>query len=348
MIKCNRGEDIMEDKMFNDILDAIISNASAQEIEIIREKLNHHLINHIYDHDVHEELSDNCDSSSCPFCHCQHIIKYGKDKKGNQRYWCKDCHKTFSSITGSLLCYTKKEPYQWYLYIESLFNGDTIKKTASIVGISEYTSLVWRHKILSICAQLTDDDHVLSNTVYLDEKLADVKYPGIIINKTDDSKIKRGISDQKRNIVCAIDSHNKKVIQVSERGRIHADILYGIYKDKIPSSCTVVSGSLRSYHKLMKNLKVKWIKIPSGKTEKDGYTLSKINDLHSSIDLFLYKYRGISDKYLKNYIGLYKFKDSHPSYYHKTELYKIFKLIVNSLCSLRFIDFRSEFKFSMI
>lgn len=64
---------------------------------------------------------------------------------------------------------------------------------------------------------------------------------------------------------------------------------------KIPSSCQVVSDSLRSYHKLMKELKVTWIKIPSGKKEKDGYALKKINDSHSSIDLFLYKY-------LRNYI----------------------------------------------
>ena len=77
-----------------------------------------------------------------------------------------------------------------------------------------------------------------------------------------ESKKKRGISDQKRNIVCAIDEHNNKVIQVSERGRIHTKNLYEIYKDKIPSQCTVVSDSLRSYHGLMKKLGVKWIKIP--------------------------------------------------------------------------------------
>ena len=39
----------MENKMFNDIIDSIINNASGDEIEIIREKLNNHLINHIYD-----------------------------------------------------------------------------------------------------------------------------------------------------------------------------------------------------------------------------------------------------------------------------------------------------------
>lgn len=69
--------------------------------------------------------------------------------------------KYFSVVTGTLLSYTKKESYQWYLYMKPLFHGDTIKQSALIAGICEYTSLVWRHKILSVCAQLTDDDPVL-------------------------------------------------------------------------------------------------------------------------------------------------------------------------------------------
>ena len=59
------------DKMFNDIIDSIINNASNEEIEIIREKLNNHLINHIYDSNIHEELSNNYDSSFC-----QVILQY--------------------------------------------------------------------------------------------------------------------------------------------------------------------------------------------------------------------------------------------------------------------------------
>lgn len=81
-----RGEDIVTDKMFNDIIDSIINNATDDEIEIIREKLNKHIINHVYDGEVHKELSDEFDSSSCPHCGHEYIIKYGKDKNGNQRY----------------------------------------------------------------------------------------------------------------------------------------------------------------------------------------------------------------------------------------------------------------------
>ncbi|MEG0591793.1 MAG: IS1595 family transposase [Coprobacillus sp.] len=338
----------MEDKMFNDILDSIISNATPDEIEIIREKLNNHLVNYIYDQDISEELSNEFDSSFCYHCHSHHIIKYGKDKKGNQRFYCKDCQKTFSVITESLLSYTKKEPYQWYLYIDFLFHGDTIVQSAEITGICEYTSLVWRHKILSICAELTDEDPMLSDIVYLDEKLVDVKHPGIVTHSTETIKTKRGISNQKRNIVCALDIHNHKVIQVSETGRIHSDKLIKIYKSKIPSNCKVVSDSLRSYHKLMKELNVEWIKIPSGKREKDGYTLDKVNQLHSSIELFLHSYRGVSDKYLRNYIGLYKIKDRYKKYYKKQVFKILFKRIINSLCILKYKDFRSDFSFSMI
>ena len=61
----------MEDKMLIDIIDSIINNASNEEIEIIREKLNNHLINHIYDSNIHEKLSNNYDSSFC-----QVILQY--------------------------------------------------------------------------------------------------------------------------------------------------------------------------------------------------------------------------------------------------------------------------------
>ena len=230
--------------------------------------------------------------------------------------------------------------------IDSLFHGDTLKESAEIAGICEYTAFVWRHKILSICVKLTADKPKLSGTVYLDEKLVDVNHIGELSN--DDKKVKRGISNQKRNIACAIDEHGKKIIEVSEKGRIHTKELYRIFKDSIPSSCTVVSDSLRSYHKLMKDLNVTWIKIPSGKNEKDGYTLNKINLVHSSIELFLHKYRGISDKYLSNYMGLYKIKDQYKNIHNKRIFSKLYETLVTSSCELRYKHFSSEFSFSMI
>ena len=337
----------MTNKMFNDIMDSIINNASEEEIEIIIEKINDYFINHHYDNNIKGELSDSFDSSSCPFCGKNHIVKFGKDKKGHQRFRCVDCGKTFSTITNSLFSYSKKQPYQWFKFIESLFHGDTIKQSAQIVGICEYTSFVWRHKILSIISVLMDKDPVLEGIIYLDEKLVDINHVGTKQNNQEIPK-KRGISNQKRNIACAIDEKGNTVIQVSETGRIHADVLIKIFKEHIPPECTVVSDSLRSYHKLISELGVTWIKIPSREKKQDGYTLDKVNHLHSSIALFLGQYRGISDKYLKNYIGLYKLKSRVKEILKKKEIIKQYKIIMNSKCQLRYKDFESEFEFSKI
>ena len=81
----------------------------------------------------------------------------------------------------------------------------------------------------------------------------------------------------------------------------------------------------------------------------EGYTLQKINLIHSSIELFLHSYRGISDKYIRNYIGLYKIKDKYSAKYHiKSIFYMIFKRIINNICELKYENFSSEFSFTMI
>lgn len=118
------------------------------------------------------------------------------------------------------------------------------------------------------------------------------------ISKVTVPKKKRGISEDKINIACAIDRHQSIHCVVADCGRAKSDSLIQIFKDYIPKDSIVVSDSLRSYHKLMKVLGVKWEKIPSKKKEIDGYTLDKINGLHSCIKHFLYQYRGIAAEVL--------------------------------------------------
>lgn len=119
---------------------------------------------------------------------------------------------------------------------------------------------------------LSTRDCILDKFARFDEKISDIKHSRIVIEDSESMK-KKGISNQERNIVYTIDEHNHKVIQVSERERIHTRNLYEIYKDKISSQCIVVSDGLCSYHRLIKKQGIKWINIPAKKKEKNGYTL---------------------------------------------------------------------------
>ena len=110
-----RGEDIVTDKMFNDIIDSIINNATDDEIEIIREKLNNHIINHIYDGEVHKELSDEFDSSFCPHCGHDHIIKTLKTRNTKQQiFLILVSNKSKPLLTQQILQHSKDSGIKFY------------------------------------------------------------------------------------------------------------------------------------------------------------------------------------------------------------------------------------------
>lgn len=285
-----------------------------------------------------DRANKNMDFNGCPHCSSKHIIRYGKTKQGLQRYLCKDCGKTFTVKTGTLTAYSKKSITTWYQFIIDFLHEETIKSTSKDCMICKQTALVWRHKIANILFSDIEDPE-LEGTVYLDETFVRRYQPGYESNEPKEPK-KRGISDQKRNIACAVDEKGNYVIEVSLPGRITSKELIRIFEDKIPSSCTVVSDSQRSYHQLMKKLEVKWIKIPSGKKEKDGYTLSKVNGLHSAIKFFLRNYRGVADKYLKHYIAIFKYRRKINRMTFKEKIDRTFGRLVLHKCNIKYRDIR--------
>jgi len=185
-----RTEVIMMKKTeLENIIKELLQNCDDKALFAIKETLKNAVNHQFYQNNVAKELADNFNPTQCPKCHDTHIVRFGKDKKGHQRYRCKKCGKTFSEITGTLLYYSKKSPCQWYDFIESLFHQDQLKKSAEIAGICEQTSFVWRHKINAVCHYLTCQDSILSDTVYIDETLNDISNPGKTI--TSESKKKR-------------------------------------------------------------------------------------------------------------------------------------------------------------
>lgn len=76
---------------------------------------------------------------------------------------------------------------------------------------------------------------------------------------------KRGISEDKISVACAIDEKGK-IIKIINRGRTTSKSLIDIFNGYINKSNLAISDSLRSYHKVQKTLGYEWIKMPSGKS----------------------------------------------------------------------------------
>lgn len=97
-------------------------------------------------------ICDIISAIDCPHCTSTKIIKHGKEK-GQQRYKCKVCHKTFRNTTLTPMHYLHKKG-KVQIYLEALKKSLSVRKAASYAKISKNTSFAWRHKFLcSLSAQ---------------------------------------------------------------------------------------------------------------------------------------------------------------------------------------------------
>ncbi|MDF9867504.1 transposase-like protein [Bacilli bacterium PM5-3] len=284
-----------------------------------------------------EKESNNSTSIICPDCSSKQTVKNGKSPQGIQKYKCNDCGKTRVITRNKLTFSSKKKFSQWVRFIESLLAQDSLKVSCEKAKISKSTAFRWRIKVLNILTTLVNQD-VLEGVIHLDETLVNKVLKDKNVPYISTKSKKRGMSDEKLSIACAIGDPNNVIIRVADVGRITSEALLNVYQDKIKEKSIVVSDSLRSYHKVMKLLNVDWKKIPSKKKSFEEYTLEPINSLHALIKDFLYYYKGISQKYLQGYLSLFEIRRRYKRYYQNDVFETIVKMIIGGIGHLRCED----------
>lgn len=68
---------------------------------------------------------ENTDIETCPYCGGTHFVHYGK-KQGKQRFFCKDCKKTFVTTTHTLMSMSHQPVSIWKEVISDTINGNAI------------------------------------------------------------------------------------------------------------------------------------------------------------------------------------------------------------------------------
>ncbi|HZJ86461.1 MAG TPA: IS1595 family transposase [Erysipelotrichaceae bacterium] len=313
-----------------------IKEMTIEDLKNLDEEIKIEMINRFVESDLKETLEelsfDNYGKFICKHCSSTNTKKAGFNSQGKQRFKCKDCNKHMSQTTGLVNFSSKKSFNHWVICFESVLAGDTLEITAFKANISVRTAFRWRHKLLYVINTKLNKK-VLSGVVTLDETM----FPVVFKNKNnpnDTITIKRGMSNQKINVTCAIDSNKNTIIKVVDRGRVSAEGLIAAYESLIKENSIVVSDSLRSYHRLMDRLNVRWMKIPSKKKSINEFTLDPINHVHASLKDFIYKYKGISIKYLQGYCALFDYVRYNKKFYEKEHLFDLIKDIFSIKCHI--------------
>ena len=83
----------------------------------------------------------------CPYCGSQNIIRYGH-KCNKQRFLCRDCGRTFTTTTHTVMSNSHFSPEVWADVIEDTLRGNSIGYTAKRLGLYHQATFAMRHKIL--------------------------------------------------------------------------------------------------------------------------------------------------------------------------------------------------------
>lgn len=250
----------------------------------------------------------------CPHCKSTHFVKNGK-VQGRQRFICMDCRKTFAQTNNTILYGVKKDLSVWKKYIHCMIEKYSLRKTAQICGISLPTAFAWRHKILDALQQMQDNIK-LDGIVEADETFMPISYKGHhkdfdfprLAKKRGTANTKRGLSKELVCIPCAVNLNGKSVAKIANLGKPNVKALNSVIFGKVEKESVFVTDSLRSYLKLSNEMNLNHIRIPRNKHSNGSFNIQVVNNYHSRLkSMLVYNFKGVSTKYLNNYLVYHNF-----------------------------------------
>lgn len=275
----------------------------------------------------------------CPHCNSIHIKKNGH--KGTiQRFLCKDCGKTFTSRNNTITFSSKKSYYVWKKYIECMMNGFSVRKSAVICGINKDTAFIWRHKILDAMQNMAANVK-LDGIVEADETFFPLSYKGNHKKSTSfvmprqsrkrgKSCHKRGLSREKVCVPCAVNRNGLSISRITNLGRVSAKDLHTAFDGRIAENTVLVTDEMNSYLDLARTNNLELIQLKSGKSKLGIYNIQHVNNYHSTLKHFIDNFKGVSTKYLSNYLIWNNFVNyAKESYSEKTVIFADFVFSTN-------------------
>lgn len=190
-------------------------------------------------------------------------------------------------------------------------NGYSLRKSARICGIHYNTAFIWRHKILD-ALQIMADSVQLNGIIEADETFFSVSYKGNhsqgafvmprAAHKRGHSTKIRGISKEKVCVPCAVNRDGMSIAKASNLGRVSTKDLHKTYDGRIISGSTMVTDKMNSYYRFCKAGGIDLVQLKSGTSKKGIYHIQHVNNYHSRLKIFIDGFKGVSIKYLDNYL----------------------------------------------
>lgn len=280
----------------------------------------------------------------CPFCGGKHVVKNGSTR-GIARYLCRICGKTFGDTQDTILKNTRKSLDVWHRYIECMINKFSLRKSAEICNLSLPVAFAWRHKILDALQNMMEQVQ-LDGIVEADETFMAISYKGnhkqgSLPRKSHRRGTKattRGLSCEKVCIPCGVNMGGLSIARISNLGKPSWKDIDKVLGGRVKKGSIFVTDSFKGYGRISYAMGVDHIRIKPKKHTEGSFNIQLMNNYHSQLkEMVNGRFRGVSTKYLNNYIvyhNLVNFSRGTDSFKEET----MFNFTLSTRCTRRYVD----------
>ena len=283
----------------------------------------------------------------CLNCKSKNIIRKGFTPKGKQRYICKDCGKTFSITTNTVFYKSGKDASVWKKYVECMIHHFSIRKSAIICKIHRNTAFVWRMKILDTLQKMADGV-ILNGIVEADETFFKVSYMG---NHSNSKRFimprkahrcggevhKRGLSKEYICVATAVNRGGLSFGKIATLGKPSLKAISKTLENRIEKGSVFCTDKFSVYKTIAKQMELNHIQIDNHKKKNGIYSIQRINNYHSQLKDFISHFKGVSSKYLNNYLIWHNFINwAKESFIDKIQI--LFNWLIQTDMSIEYKD----------
>lgn len=257
--------------------------------------------------------------TSCPTCKSNSICKNGKHKKV-QRYLCKNCGKTFTGKTGTLI-HGVQDQAKFDKYLKLMLEGYySIKKMAALVEISYQTAFDWRHRILTSFKRTPDEFKGITEIDDVWFLYSQKGRKGLKFKRKRGGSNRKGDNEFQAKVLITADRSKESDLSLVKIGRIAKEDIDGVLDGKFHPDSTLVSDKHRSISAFAKSQGLRHKRFLSKKhSAGKEFHIQSVNQMASRLKGILnHQLRGVSTKHLQNYTNWIQFneigKDKQPAY----------------------------------
>ena len=256
---------------------------------------------HFYDKFLEGRFAEGL---ACPHCCSTGVVRNGHAANGAQRYFCKDCRKSFTATTGTIFARTVS-PNTWRDYLLCMLDGLSLRKSAKRCGIALSTSFLMRHRVLD-AVRKARAGLKLHGIVEIDELFFDLSFKG---NHHRNFTLPRethhrgSLSSQRGNSlhkVCVISARARNgdaVLTVSNLGNASKADVVDAFDGVVQAGSTLCSDGTLIYEKLAHEDHLTLERLNGKERVRGIFHIQNLNSLNSSLRGFLRPFRGVSTKY---------------------------------------------------